>query len=63
MIRYSAPVPSLDKGDGSPVGVTYSVRDDSATFEDKTTMDEDEMERTSTVGALAPGQVNSNAKR
>jgi uncharacterized membrane protein len=61
MIRYSAPVSSPDKGDGTTVGLTYSVRNDSAAVEGKTTTDK--LEGTSEVGAAAPGQVNSNAGR
>jgi len=34
LIHFSAPVPSADKGDGSAVGVTYSITDDAATVEE-----------------------------
>jgi uncharacterized membrane protein len=61
MIRYSAPISSPDKGDGSPVGLTYSVRDDSDSVEDQAATDK--QEPASAVGAAAPGQVNNNARR
>jgi uncharacterized membrane protein len=51
VIRYSAPVNSPDKGDGSSVGVTYAVEDDHP---------EEELEEAASAGAgeyaLAPGE-------
>lgn len=56
VIRYSAPVPSPEKGDGTSVGLTYAVEDESATRQPgpRSPTLEDEMPDVSPGFNLAP---------